>query len=428
MSSPMQVSTFFLSQTYSFSGVCDHWLVAPSTAANGVDFYVIVNFFEEDLRIGRVFIKYGGLELVSTSEGEAESNVSPIDDSTPGVYIFAGNVVVTRIDGVNTIYIRAIGVIVTHTYSPQDLESVEVKINNTASLPNARGLCGTVDGRLQFSGDTNEVADVTNMAQLQRFSRSWIVPADLQTSTVESCSKPYILQLLMYMLVMLHYTIACNGYYLHIFLSIMLSFTSLIFLYSHYLLSYSLGALQTNDSIIADPQFSVSTSDNISEALCYEVHGAVGKYFNLISDTCISVNALFTSMPSQGSGNRMSTIGVHAVQTEEPVILGGNGGSKCVDIRIELQNCAAFVNGEPLPDEGAFGQVQFQKNYHQWILKMYNCDKEKVEMIITCQTDMLRLDVMRNTRVNATAHGLMGKLPYCPVKFCHVGCPHYQTW
>ena len=186
----MQVTTFFLRQTYSFSGVCDHWLVAPSTATNGLEFHVSVNFFEEDLRIGRVFIKYGGLELVSTSDGEAESNVSPIDDSTPGVFIFAGNVVVTRIDGVNTIYIRAIGVTITHTYSPQDFESIEVKFNNTASLPNARGLCGTVDGRLQFSGDTSEVADVTNMVQLQRFSRSWIVPGDLQTSTVESCSKP----------------------------------------------------------------------------------------------------------------------------------------------------------------------------------------------------------------------------------------------
>lgn len=190
ISSPMQVTTFSLSQTYSFSGVCDHWLVAPSTATNGIDFYVIVNFFEENFRIGRIFIKYGGLELVSTAEGDAESNVSPIDDSTPGVFIFAGDVVVTRIDGVNTIDIRAIGVTVTHTYSPQDLENVEVKVNNRANLPNARGLCGTVDGSLQFGGDTGEVADITNMVQLQRFSRSWIVPADLQTSTVESCSKP----------------------------------------------------------------------------------------------------------------------------------------------------------------------------------------------------------------------------------------------
>ena len=56
----------------------------------------------------------------------------------------------------------------------------------------ARGLCGTVNGRLQFGGDTGEVADVTNVAQLQRFSRSWIVPADLQTSTVESCRKPLL--------------------------------------------------------------------------------------------------------------------------------------------------------------------------------------------------------------------------------------------
>ena len=54
-----------------------------------------------------------------------------------------------------------------------------------------------------------------------------------------------------------------------------------------------------NDSITADPQFTVSLPVNGAESLCYEVHGSAGDYFNLISDTCTSVNAHFTSMVSE---------------------------------------------------------------------------------------------------------------------------------
>lgn len=121
-------------------------------------------------------------------------------------------------------------------------------------------------------------------------------------------------------------------------------------------------------------------------------------------------------MPNSANGNRMSTIGIHAVQTEEPVILGSvTGERECVDIRIQLQSCAAFEKGEPLPDMGSIGQVRYRKylfkNYYQWRVTVPNCERAEATLKITCQRDMLRLDVTRNSHLNSTSHGLLGEQP-----------------
>ena len=191
LSSPMRVTPFATSLMYAFSDICDHWLVAPSVAANGVIFSVAAHFFE-DLRIGRITVLHRNLELVSTADGEVESNLSPEsrESTTLGlVYTFLGNVVATVAVGVNSVELRDIGVTVTHTYAPQSSESIQIEFSDAARLPRAQGLCGNINGQLVFGGNSNEVADIMSIVQLQRFSRSWILPASLQTSTVEECRK-----------------------------------------------------------------------------------------------------------------------------------------------------------------------------------------------------------------------------------------------
>ena len=70
-----------------------------------------------------------------------------------------------------------------------------------------------------------------------------------------------------------------------------------------------------NDSVIGDPQFTVSLPVNGSRAMCYEVHGVAGQFFNLISDTCTSVNTLFAAMPRNVRINRMR---IASVYTQSP--------------------------------------------------------------------------------------------------------------
>ena len=170
-----------------------------------------------------------------------------------------------------------------------------------------------------------------------------------------------------------------------------------------------------NDSIVADPQFSVSLPGNSAKAVCFEVHGTSRKYFNLISDSCTSINAHFTSMPDPTMGNRMSNIGIHTVLREEPVVLGEGVGfaaeSDCVDIRFDLQGCAASVGGQALKVMGSIGDVRYRKytSRNYWRVSMPNCGRERVVVYITCQKDMLRLDVGRGSHLNATSHGLLGE-------------------
>lgn len=75
-----------------------------------------------------------------------------------------------------------------------------------------------------------------------------------------------------------------------------------------------------NDSVIADPQFTITLLNDSGHSLCYEIHGDSDNYYNLISDTCLSVNAHFTAINSVR--NAMSKIGIRAVSE--------TGG--CVDV------------------------------------------------------------------------------------------------
>ena len=195
ISSALQVTPFSLSSSYVFTGVCDHWLVAPSLTSSGLAFYVAVNFATEQrpVTINRAKINYGDLELISTASGEFESSIAPItrEETFSGeeIYTFSNNVVATTGGGRNTIILSDISVSVTHVYSPRGSERIQIEFGDFSLVPAAQGLCGDVRGSLVLGDGSGQVADVSNVAVLERFSRSWVLPARLQTSTVESCSK-----------------------------------------------------------------------------------------------------------------------------------------------------------------------------------------------------------------------------------------------
>lgn len=187
----MQVTPFSTGSMYTFGSPCDHWLIAPTTTTTGLVFSVAVNFVEEDLTIGRTTIRYSDLELVSTASGEFESNITPLSRQETNigmVFTFSHNVVAITGTGFNSVELSDISVTVTHTYAPESSEGIEIAFGDVSKVPAAQGLCGNVDGSLVIGG-TSSVADVTDIEQLLQFSRSWLLPASLQTSTIEACSK-----------------------------------------------------------------------------------------------------------------------------------------------------------------------------------------------------------------------------------------------
>ena len=194
LSSAMQVRPFSSISTYSFTGVCDHWLVAPTLTTSGLAFSVAVNFAADqpETTINRATVRYGSLELVTTASGDVESGITPLTRvQTPlgFTYTFPGNIVASTTDQENSIEIRDISVTVTHIFLPEGSGRVRIELGDTSLVPGALGLCGDVRGALVMEGTGEVVSDVTSVTQVERFSSSWLLPARLQTSTMESCSK-----------------------------------------------------------------------------------------------------------------------------------------------------------------------------------------------------------------------------------------------
>ena len=156
-----------------------------------------------------------------------------------------------------------------------------------------------------------------------------------------------------------------------------------------------------NDSVIADPQYTLSLPEDGSEALCYEVHGSANDYYNIISDTCTSVNAHYTAIPRRTDRNRMSTIGIRAVIDE-----GATAG--CTDIQIEHLNCAAYVDGNVVNSSMYIGDIRVRRFNNRWRVSVPNCRRPRSVMWITCEARLLRFDVVRGSSLTPTSHGLLG--------------------
>ena len=162
------------------------------------------------------------------------------------------------------------------------------------------------------------------------------------------------------------------------------------------------------DSVIAGPQFTVALPDNRG-SLCYEVHGEANKYFNLISDTCTSVNTYYTPMSLDSRRNRMSSIGIRA---------SSGGPEGCVEIEIDFEGCRTTVNGREVNTSVHISEVRVDKHMgNRWRVFVPNCGRSGLVMWVTCMSNRLRFDVTRGSNLRRTSHGLLGELKD---NFCHV--------
>ena len=163
-----------------------------------------------------------------------------------------------------------------------------------------------------------------------------------------------------------------------------------------------------NDSIVGHlqsssdaAQFTISVDG--SKALCYGIPGSPNDSYNIISDTCISVNVHFTQHPDRNDENRISSIGIHAVTCD--------ADTPCADIQIDLMNCSARINNETIYGSKIIGKVSVTKIGNRWRV-FVNCNDSYYVMWITCKEDMLRFYVYRCSSRNFISHGLLGKAIY----------------
>ena len=177
----------------------------------------------------------------------------------------------------------------------------------------------------------------------------------------------------------------------------------------------------TDDLLITVPIYdnpNVRPGDLFS-SLCYEVRGESNHFFNLISDSCISVNAYYeraqTSSPSINL-NVVTQIGVTAV---------GHSGV-CSNITVSLRGiCEALVNGEP-PDSSRVDGIQMKQyvNSSRVRISVPNCGDTTLVMWVFCKSgqiqdpttlayypiNYIQYVVMRGLNLNEKSHGLIGNL------------------
>ena len=135
--------------------------------------------------------------------------------------------------------------------------------------------------------------------------------------------------------------------------------------------------------------------------MCYEVHGYAGRYFNLISDTCTSVNALFTAMPDNDRLNRMSQIGMYTRDST----------GVCVQVEIDLSGCTGSVDGLVISTMYQSGGVSVRSYPGRWRVSVPNCGTSQLVMWIFCESnpDRLRFHIARGNNLTPTSHGLLGE-------------------
>ena len=174
-----------------------------------------------------------------------------------------------------------------------------------------------------------------------------------------------------------------------------------------------------DDTVTGDPFFVVPLSltpdshvfdDGVIPSLCYEIHGANNKTFNLISDYCTSVNAFYKASTITPELNFISEIGVKAVDLN----------NTCVTISVSVDNdCIPEIHRRG----NQVSSVQQRYNTQGIMVRhsgtsvrisVPNCAQNQLVMWIKCrevnQQPQLRFDVTRGLNLNPTSHGLLGML------------------
>ena len=152
-------------------------------------------------------------------------------------------------------------------------------------------------------------------------------------------------------------------------------------------------------------------------ALCYQVHGEDGKFYNLVSDECVSVNAHVTRPFPEINSHVIDEISVRAT---------GTNGS-CYDILVSRENCSVSVNRESIPINTYFEEENVSLHNDRLIarrpnvirISVPNCGRALVDTIsIKCTeytirdapapTEVLEFTATRGLSPIEAAHGLVG--------------------
>ncbi|XP_064387502.1 uncharacterized protein LOC135335845 isoform X3 [Halichondria panicea] len=372
---PMLVSPFTRSTSYTFMGTCEHTLL--QSCDDSVDFMVRTDFLTDNMDNGAVGVFIDGASFISRENGsfessETSSSISGVPGRVTEVYADS-NVEVERGDTYTEIRVGGgIGVNVRHNYGDPSL--IIVTVVTGSSLGETCGLCGTQSGDLRRTNGT--IAEITDRAQVEAFTMDYLTAADQQALRPirRECS-----------------------------------------------------AIR-NDTVIGDPLYSVALTKTNGgpDNLCYEVRGSTNQNYNLISDECVSVNALYQAMDIPEFGNIMGSIGVRAETND----------GRCYSVRVEREGCRALASDgvmNPAEINSTFvaGGISVRRYPNRVRISAPNCDQVTLVMWVRCVTregqDMLDFAVSRGANLRPTSHGLLGQFWNIPVSSSPINGSFYTV-
>ena len=164
--------------------------------------------------------------------------------------------------------------------------------------------------------------------------------------------------------------------------------------------------------MIGDPLYTVPILSNIindgeRSQLCFEVRGRSNAVFNLISDTCVSVNAYYRGMSGRNAINQISVRAVSA-------------SNQCYNIHVARDGCIASMSSTSsdledfvqIGDRFSSDGISVRRYPDRVRIAVPNCENVQLVMWVTCETrhdlEMIRLDISRGLNLRQTSHGLIG--------------------
>ena len=175
----------------------------------------------------------------------------------------------------------------------------------------------------------------------------------------------------------------------------------------------------TGDPLLTVPILT-DTVNNIQTSLCYEIHGKADTFFNLISDSWVSVNANYTKAVAIG-GSSSTVPDVNVVNSIGVRALSSKG---CHNIGVDLNGCQATVDNIIVSTTTKLNGISIRKfnNRVRIAIPKPKPGQSTLVMWIFCMDGsigdfhfhMMRLLVTRGVGLDITSHGLIGK--YSPTK------------
>jgi hypothetical protein len=193
--------------------------------------------------------------------------------------------------------------------------------------------------------------------------------------------------------------------------------------YPHYFLSLLSVLLLVNDTVVADPLFTVPILVSPADlqtikapklSLCYEVHGMANEWFNFITDTCTNVNAHYTGVMD---ANGVVVPGLNVV--DRIGVIAVNNDKECVEIEVNVRACTAIVEGVPINSQFRAKGISVRKSLNRVRVAVPNCAEQTLVMWVICEkrmlegidVDAIKFIVKRGLNFgHINSHGLIGML------------------